>query len=202
MSANGYFTDSELSPIAGGGQLANSAAAAWNALAAKVYKEEGWKLSASEAYRDIARQNYFWNLYLSGKGNLAARPGTSNHGVGLAVDLSTYTDRNYIDKYGAAFGWSKSWSDAPSEWWHIKYQPGHYSGPNPGPYYKVDRKPSWWDKVKHKLREARKKYAHKHKRRKKSERPKVKERLHKQLKRLRNWIKWAAKRLKKNDDWK
>jgi hypothetical protein len=203
MSSNGDLPSSALSPIAGGGQLADDAAAAWNALAAHVKEKEGWSLRASEAYRTLARQWYFWNLYQSGRGNLAAYPGTSNHGWGLAVDLATYTDRNYIDKYGAQFGWSKSWSDAPGEWWHIKYQPGHYSGPDPGPDYKAGpNKPSWWDKVKRKLRDARHKYAHKKKRRKQSERPKVRERLHAQLKRIRAWIKWAAERLKKNDGWK
>ena len=33
--------------------------------------------------------------------------------------------RSAIDRYGASYGWSKRWSDAPSEWWHIRYDPGH-----------------------------------------------------------------------------
>jgi len=196
MASNGNLPSSDLSPIAGGGQLANEAAAAWNALAAKVYRDTGFKISASEGYRTIDRQWYFWNLYQSGSGNLAAYPGSSNHGWGLAVDLSSTTARTYIDLYGAPFGWSKSWSDAPSEWWHIKYQGGHYSGGNPGPDY--TNEPRWFDKVKNKLKAARKKFAHKQKRRKQSDRPTVKARLHKQLTRLRNWIKWAADRLRKN----
>lgn len=203
MATNGNLPDSALSPIAGGGQLANEAAAAWNALAAHVYDKEGWKISASEGYRTIERQWYFWNLYQSGHGNLAAYPGTSSHGLGLAVDLSSTTDRAMIDKYGAAFGWSKSWSDAPSEWWHIKYQSGHYSGPNPGTDYNAGpKKPSWWGRLKRALKAARKKFSHKHKRRKQSDRPAVKARLHKQLTRLRNWIKWAADRLHKHSGWK
>lgn len=138
MASNGNLPNSALSPIAGGGRLANDAAAGWNALAVHVYKQTGHKIRASEGYRTLDRQNYFWDLYQSGQGNLAAYPGTSNHGLGIAVDLASQTDRSMIDSYGERFGWSKSWSDAPGEWWHIKFAPGHYSGDNPGPKYGRD----------------------------------------------------------------
>ena len=39
-----------------------------------------------------------------------------------------------VDTIGAMYGWAKIWSDAPTEWWHIRYQPGHWHGPDPGPY--------------------------------------------------------------------
>ena len=194
MSANGNLPKSELRPIAGGGELAVAAAAAWNALAAHVYKETGERISASEAYRDIDRQWYFWRLYQSGQGNLAAYPGTSNHGLGLAVDLSTVRIRDLIDKYGAAFGWSKSWSDAQSEWWHILYQPGHYSGGDPGPDY--TSKPSWWKKVKGKLADARVKRRDKKRRRKASKNPERRAALHKQIDKLKRLIDRLVKRMK------
>lgn len=160
MSSNGRLPASALAPIAGGGQLAKEAAAGWNALAAHVYSKTGQKISASEGYRTYARQQYFWNLYQSGQGNLAAYPGTSNHGLGLAVDLSSPAIRTLIDKYGAAYGWSKSWSDAQSEWWHILYQPGHYHGSDPGPDYSTVNK----KKIKHKIDGIRKKVGDKLKR--------------------------------------
>lgn len=146
MSSNGRFTASELAPIAGGGYLAihdyrnpgaAGPAAAWNALAAHVEKVEGVRIAVTgpmSAYRTYAEQLHFWQLYQSGQGNQAAYPGTSNHGMGINVDVPTYV-RALIDKYGPAFGWSKSWSDAPNEWWHITYQTGHYQGPDPGPGY-------------------------------------------------------------------
>lgn len=84
------------------------------------------------SYRPYPRQQYYWALFQSGQGNQAAFPGTSNHGMGINVDVPQYV-RTLIDKYGAAFGWSKSWSDAPNEWWHITYQTGHYTGHDPGP---------------------------------------------------------------------
>lgn len=87
---------------------------------------------SKSSYRTYDQQVYFWNLYQQG-GNTAARPGTSNHGWGLAVDLATPAMRALLDRIGAPYGWSKAWSDAPGEWWHIKYSEGAYHGPDPGP---------------------------------------------------------------------
>ena len=131
---NGRLPHSELAPIAGG-QLTRAAAAAWNAMNVEARKD-GLELrptGSMSSYRTYAQQEYLWGLYQSGRGNLAAFPGTSNHGWGLAVDLATPEMRQMLDRIGAKYGWSKQWSDAPSEWWHIKYQPGHYTGPDPGP---------------------------------------------------------------------
>ncbi|MBQ7104412.1 MAG: D-alanyl-D-alanine carboxypeptidase family protein [Bacilli bacterium] len=47
--------------------------------------------SVDGAWRSYARQKYFWDCYQKkncNNGNLAARPGTSNHGWGIASDLS------------------------------------------------------------------------------------------------------------------
>jgi hypothetical protein len=66
-------------------------------------------------------QWYAWERYQAG-GNLAARPGTSNHGWGVAVDFTNYT---LVAQYGAAFGWRKT--EAFGEPWHYCYVPGKYS---------------------------------------------------------------------------
>jgi hypothetical protein len=200
MASNGNLPQSDLAPIAGG-QLAKAAAAGFNAMNVESRAKYGVELrptGSMSSYRSFSQQQYLYNLYLSGNGNLAAIPGTSNHGLGIAVDFATPQMRSIVDSIGAKYGWSKSWSDAPSEWWHIRYEGGHYNGPDPGPDGKA-LKPSWWDKVKRKLKDARKKFSHKSKRRKDSDNPKVRARLHAQLTRLRNWIKWAADRLKKHD---
>jgi hypothetical protein len=89
-------------------------------------------LGHMSSYRTYAQQVYLWQLYKSGRGNLAAYPGTSNHGWGLAVDFATTRMRWIVDQIGAPFGWSKSWSDAPSEWWHIRYRPGVWAGETGG----------------------------------------------------------------------
>lgn len=84
--------------------------------------------SARTAYRPLVDQEFFWDQYLHHGGSLAARPGTSNHGWGLAVDLATQQMRTIVDKIGSNYGWAKRWSDAQSEWWHLKWKAGVWDG--------------------------------------------------------------------------
>lgn len=131
---NGKLPASALAPIAQG-NLKKEAAAGWNAMNVEARKR-GLQIvptGSKSSYRTYEQQVELYNAYLNGTGNLAAKPGTSNHGWGDAVDVATTQMRSMIDQIGAQFGFSKSWSDAPSEWWHICYQAGHYKGPDPGP---------------------------------------------------------------------
>jgi hypothetical protein len=133
MANNGQLSDAELATIPGG-RLRKDAAEAFNAM----YHEQ--RVAVRDSYRPLGQQGdaargvwsqwAAWEKYMNGSGNLAAHPGTSNHGWGTAVDLATPADRAIVDRIGAKYGWSKSWSDAQSEWWHILYQPGHF---NPTP---------------------------------------------------------------------
>ena len=108
------------------GRLEKNAAAAWNAGPGKA----GCKLlGPNSGYRSYGSQVYYWNLYTSGRGNLAARPGTSNHGWGRAVDLAQPWMRTWINNNGARYGWRKT--EAPSEWWHINYVGGFKPPPSP-----------------------------------------------------------------------
>lgn len=126
---NGHLADSELAEIylpGGKAYLQKDAAAAWNALR-QFCLEKGIDLypaGPNSAYRTLAVQVEMKRIY---KGN-AATPGTSNHGLGLAVDVATHAMRSAIDEYGARFGWSKKWSDASWEWWHLKYKAGVWNG--------------------------------------------------------------------------
>lgn len=131
---NGKLPPEALSPIYQG-QLAKECAAGWNAMNVEA-RSLGCQLyptGSKSSYRTYDQQVELYNAYLNGTGNLAAVPGTSNHGMGTAVDLATTDMRSMVDRIGAKYGYSKSWSDAPSEWWHVVYQSGHYSGPDPGP---------------------------------------------------------------------
>ena len=131
---NGKLPASALAPIAQG-SLAKECAAGWNAMNVEA-RANGLEIvptGSKSSYRTYAQQVELYNAYLNGTGNLAAKPGTSNHGWGTAVDVATQAMRSMVDRIGAKYGYSKSWSDAPSEWWHICYQAGHYSGPDPGP---------------------------------------------------------------------
>lgn len=129
---NGKLADGDLSPIPGG-RLRGDAADAWLALRRRVATDSGvWicPTSPRTAYRNFADQEYFWNLYKSGHGALAARPGTSNHGWGVAVDLPrpdmAAAVRQVAHEYGWGIAGGKLNSDAPSEWWHCTFHPGVY----------------------------------------------------------------------------
>lgn len=70
------------------------------------------------AYRSIRWQRYFWKLYKSGRGNPAAYPGTSNHGLGNAVDVATPRMAWALRQVGHKFGWSNAEGRRVDEWWH------------------------------------------------------------------------------------
>lgn len=131
---NGRLPQSALSPIYHPQYtlyLENDAAAAWNTMR-QYTLARGFDLYPNgqiSAYRTYDEQVQAKRDY----GSNAATPGTSNHGLGLAVDVATPAMRHTIDTYGAQFGWAKKWSDASWEWWHIKYRAGVWSGNDPGP---------------------------------------------------------------------
>lgn len=82
-------------------------------------------LGPNSSYRTYSAQLYYWNLYRSGRGNVAAYPGTSNHGWGKAVDVATTTMAYYIRRYGSKFGWSHAEGARVGEWWHFTYVGGY-----------------------------------------------------------------------------
>jgi hypothetical protein len=106
--------------------LRKDAAESYNALRTHVQKQTGYVLTLNAAYRSLAKQQFLYDGYVNRRPgfNLAAHPGTSNHGWGMAIDLrDPWTARTHVDRYGAAFGWAKAWSDAPGENWHICFKP-------------------------------------------------------------------------------
>ena len=100
MAGNGNLPPSQLTAVPPG-RLEKNAARAWNAPGGPA--ANGCRLlGPNSGYRTYASQAYYWGLYTSGRGNLAARPGTSNHGWGRAVDLASPSMRTWIDRHGAA----------------------------------------------------------------------------------------------------
>jgi D-alanyl-D-alanine carboxypeptidase len=130
MPDNGRFADSDLVPIPEG-RLAREAAANWLALRAEGSRKLGILITPGgprSSYRNYEDQVHFWNVYQAG-GNVAARPGTSNHGWGNAVDLKDPPSmRKVIDQLGAPYGWF--WGEAPSESWHVTYRGGGKADPS------------------------------------------------------------------------
>jgi GH25 family lysozyme M1 (1,4-beta-N-acetylmuramidase) len=138
---NGRAPASAMSPIASGitctpllGQLSNEAAADWNSAALAA----GEKLPTNgcdSAYRPFERQQFYWNLFIAGQGNLAAFPGTSNHGWGVAVDVPEWV-QGWLRLHGARLCIRKT--EAFSEPWHWNHVDCR-NRPNPGPSLKYPR---------------------------------------------------------------
>jgi hypothetical protein len=89
-----HLTDPSIytaSPTEKDNTMTTATACAFDQMATAA-KNAGVAIKISSGFRTIARQNYFWNCYQTkacNNGNLAARPGTSNHGRGIALDLNT-----------------------------------------------------------------------------------------------------------------
>ena len=80
-----------VAPTASDNTMTTTTACAFDKMASAA-KQAGVTITIASGFRTIARQEYFWNCYQTGScnnGNLAARPGTSNHGRGIALDLNT-----------------------------------------------------------------------------------------------------------------
>ncbi|CAF3495631.1 unnamed protein product [Rotaria sp. Silwood1] len=79
------------SPTASDNTMTTTTACAFDMMASAA-KQAGVTIKIASGFRTVARQEYFWNCYQTkacNNGNLAARPGTSNHGRGAALDLNT-----------------------------------------------------------------------------------------------------------------
>jgi hypothetical protein len=124
---NGLIPASALCRTSGGFLLRADAAKAYDRLAAAYRGHFGSPPCASGGYRDLATQQ---QLFQSRPG-LAAVPGTSNHGWGLAVDfcggLQSFSSPQYrwMSANAGRFGWrNPSWArpgGGREEPWHWEY---------------------------------------------------------------------------------
>jgi len=83
----------------------------------------GVSLSINSGFRTYARQQYFWHCYQTkscNNGNVAAYPGTSNHGVGLALDIQI-SHYWWMAQNAHSFGFVRT---VQSETWHWEHRPG------------------------------------------------------------------------------
>jgi len=79
----------------------------------------GIYLGLNSGFRTMAEQQYLYGCYLSGRcngGNLAARPGYSNHQSGTAVDVTT---SGRLAANASRFGFVRT---VPSEAWHYELE--------------------------------------------------------------------------------
>jgi hypothetical protein len=128
---NGKLPQSALSTIPGGQLAKGSPARSWIAMRWYIQKKTGvwiYPTGPNSSYRTLRKQQEFWKAYTSGKGPLAARPGSSNHGIGKAVDVPLPAQQEALRKYAHLFDWGiaggKLSSDASSEPWHCTFRGG------------------------------------------------------------------------------
>ena len=120
---NGRRVSVGLSEVGGGRYLNTRAAPSYRAMMAAA-RRDGVNLSLLSAFRSMEQQQHLYSLYRSGRGNKAARPGYSNHQMGLSVDLGNtggYGGRNYrwLKQNAARFGF---YNDVRGEPWHWTYK--------------------------------------------------------------------------------
>ncbi|WP_372593555.1 D-alanyl-D-alanine carboxypeptidase family protein [Actinotalea sp.] len=129
--ANGQIATDDLCTLWDGtNMLRGDAAVAMSALNEDFTAAMGEPLCITDSYRTLAEQQRL--AYT--KPGLAAAPGTSNHGWGLAVDLCSSVTYNsakisWLTENGPTYGWANpAWARAGGsgayEPWHWEYVPG------------------------------------------------------------------------------
>lgn len=128
--ANGQLDTSELCMLWDGvHELRADAAVAISEMDIAFKARFGADLCLTDGYRTLASQR----TLKYEKGGLAAVPGTSNHGWGLAVDLCSVETSGaqwqWLNENGAVYGWAnpdwaKRGGSGPHEPWHWEYTKG------------------------------------------------------------------------------
>lgn len=126
-TSNGRLSSDQLCSLWGTGeQLRPDAAIAFAELNERFRTEFGTDLCLADTYRTIAEQY----ATKATRGYLAATPGTSMHGLGLAIDLCrTHASGRYfqwLSEHAGTFGyWNPDWAKTTKyEPWHWEYKPG------------------------------------------------------------------------------
>ncbi len=83
------------------------------------------RLEINSGFRTFQRQDQLFTAFLHGRGNLAAKPGNSNHQHGQAFDLNTHgfdgdPIYDWLKKNGPKYGFIRT---VNKEHWHWEYRP-------------------------------------------------------------------------------
>lgn len=126
---NGMFPAAALCPLwqASGEMLSPRAAAAFNAMSQAYARQTGSPICVTDSYRSLPDQY----STKAKRGRFAARPGTSRHGLGMALDLCGGINNFgspahlWMKQNAPLYGWfHPSWaspSGATPEPWHWEY---------------------------------------------------------------------------------
>ncbi len=120
VERNGQFDEHNTDPIPGG-RLWPPAAASWLAMRAAFIADGGdpdhfRPGGPASSARSIAQQQHFW----ANQPPPAARPSTSNHGWGIAVDCPYADAQAWIMRNGERYGWSHDEGARVGEPWHFR----------------------------------------------------------------------------------
>ena len=119
---NGKIPSEALAPISGSSErMWTPAAENLNALMADA-KAAGMSISVTDGYRDYDSQvRLAQETGLYSQGGLAAAPGTSQHGWGLAVDLGLNPNAQaWMRQHAKEYGFVEN---VPREPWHWEFSP-------------------------------------------------------------------------------
>ncbi|MDN5659468.1 M15 family metallopeptidase [Brevibacterium aurantiacum] len=128
-ASNGEVPDEWLCEIGvGNHKLRSDAAVSFAKMNAAFKKDTGKELAVTDSYRSLESQI----SVAERKPGFAARPGTSNHGWGIALDLGAGTQNGTGVQYdwlvanADKYGWENpDWAQRNSyELWHWEYVPG------------------------------------------------------------------------------
>lgn len=99
----------------GGGKKVDASIAGNVRVMIKAARRDGVELKITSAHRSRQQQEVLYQKYLNGTGNLAAKPGTSNHEGGLAIDFTNTPGAHaWLAKNAGRFGLK----NLPGEPWH------------------------------------------------------------------------------------
>jgi hypothetical protein len=118
---NGRVPPSRLGPVGEGETMTKAAASRFRRMDAAA-RAAGLDLRVNSGYRTYAEQARLYDAYVHGHGNLAAKPGTSTHGLGLSADIDVRDPHTlaWLRAHAATYGFV---NDVPSESWHWTYRP-------------------------------------------------------------------------------
>ncbi|WP_241485098.1 M15 family metallopeptidase [Nocardiopsis potens] len=127
--SNGRIPASELCPLAQPGEaLRADAAAAFDRLDTAYRERFGRPMCVTDSYRPLDEQV---RLFTEMEPGMAADPGTSTHGLGLAVDLCGGVEREDSAEHrwmlaaAGEHGWhNPPWARDGFEPWHWEFRPG------------------------------------------------------------------------------
>jgi len=119
---NGRIPESSLAPITGSNERMWAPAAEHLNEMIAAAKKDGVTISVTDGYRDYAAQvSVASRKGLYSQGGLAAEPGTSEHGWGLAVDLGlNSTAQAWMSEHAKEYGFV---DNVPRESWHWEFSP-------------------------------------------------------------------------------